>query len=326
MVNTTTITESNARYAAEHHKGLVCVFAGGTAGIGAATLERLATMLQSSTFYILGRNPPRHVACLEQLRASSPSNNFVFIEALVSLISDIDSACSQIRSAEKRVDFLCMSPGGMPFAGAKYTPEGLEQCFAVSYYSRLRLVSNLLPLLHQSRQPHVLSILNGTKETKIDEDDINLDKKWGIRALVNHTTLLTSLAFDYLAEHDAQKHIVFLHATPGFVNTNTPRTAEHLPSKKDGLLWWAFLSVMQIVSGWVIRYFGMNIRESGERHAFHLTSDTYQPGSWRIDSQSDVVPDNDTLRGYHSRGWAEKIWDFTHCAWDHAVAAGSTSS
>lgn len=119
MVNTTALTDSNARYAGEHHQGLVCVFTGGTSGIGAATLEQLSTMLQSSTFYILGRNPPRHASWLNQLRRSSPSNKFILIEALVSLIADIDTVCSQIRSAEQKVDLLCMSPGGMPFAGAK---------------------------------------------------------------------------------------------------------------------------------------------------------------------------------------------------------------
>lgn len=93
------------------------------------------------------------------------------------------------------------------------TQEGLETCFAVSYYSRLRLVSNLLPLLQRAPNPHVLSILNGTKETKINEDDVNLEQKWAIRSVINHTTLLTSLAFDHLAAQDARKHIVFLHAT-----------------------------------------------------------------------------------------------------------------
>lgn len=203
------------------------------------------------------------------------------------------------------------------------TEEGLETCFAVSYYSRLRLVSNLLPLLnrHGERLAHVLSILNGTKETKVDEDDLNLDKQWGIRAVVNHTTLLTSLSFDYLSAQAPQAQIVFLHATPGIVNTNTPRTKEHLPTReKIGLLKWILLSFVQIVSGWVIRYFGMNIKESGERHAFHLTSDSFEPGSWRLDRHSNVVPDNDVLRDYENRGWAENAWNFTLAIWDKALA------
>lgn len=119
MVGATAIVESNLVYAQEQHGGLVCVFAGATAGIGRATLERLATMLRSSTFYILGRNKQRHAPWLEQLGAISSSSRFIFVEVQVSLISDIDTACSQILSAEPKVDILCMSPGGMPFAGAK---------------------------------------------------------------------------------------------------------------------------------------------------------------------------------------------------------------
>lgn len=112
---------------------------------------------------------------------------------------------------------------------------------------------------------------------------------------------------------------------PGFVNTKTPRTAEHLPSKKDGLLWWAFLSVMQVVSGWIIRFFGMNIAESGERHAFHLTSDDFQPGSWRINRLSDAVPDNDVLKDYRARGWEDKTWEFTLQIWERALAKSSSA-
>lgn len=119
MVGAVAIAESNLAYAQEQHSSLVCVFAGATAGIGRATLERLATMLHSSTFYILGRNKQRHAAWLDQLGATAPSSKFVYIEAQVSMISDIDTACDQILSAELKVDILCMSPGGMPFAGAK---------------------------------------------------------------------------------------------------------------------------------------------------------------------------------------------------------------
>lgn len=119
MVGALAIAESNLAYAQEQHSSLVCVFAGATAGIGRATLERLATMLHSSTFYILGRNKQRHAAWLDQLGATAPRSRFVYIEAQVSLISDIDKACDQILSAEQKVDILCMSPGGMPFAGAK---------------------------------------------------------------------------------------------------------------------------------------------------------------------------------------------------------------
>ena len=203
------------------------------------------------------------------------------------------------------------------------TEEGLESCFAVSYYSRLRLISNLLLLLNKSSRPRVVSILNGTYEKKMIEEDLGLEKHWGITAVVNHTTVCTSLAFDYLAANDSQKHISFIHDTPGFVRTDTMRTS--WPSKKDGLAWWAFVSVMQIVSGWIIKYFGMAAKESGERHAYELTSDKFGPGSWRVSHLNDIVPDNKVLVEYRESGWGEKIWEFTLGVWEKALANGVES-
>jgi hypothetical protein len=177
----------------------------------------------------------------------------------------------------------------------------------LSEHSHLRFISNLMSLLHRSSQPRILSILNGTKEKKIDEDDIGLEERWGIPAVVNHATLCTSLAFDYLSANDAQKRITFLNATPGFVSTDTPRTAH--PSKVAGLAWWALISFVQIVLGWIIKYFGMAAREYGERHAYELTSDKFVLGSWRVNHLNDVVPDNAILVQYRESGWGDKVWE-----------------
>ena len=203
------------------------------------------------------------------------------------------------------------------------TEEGLELCFTLSYYSRLRLVSNLLPLLHQSLHPRVLSILNGTKEKRVNRNDLGLEKNWAILAVVNHTTICTSLAFDYLAANDSKKHITFIHATPGFVNTGTPRTT--YPTRKDGMLRWAFLCVMQVVSGWIIRYFGMSLSESGERNAFYLTSDKFMPGSWQTNRYNDIISPNSALKYYQEGGYAQKVWDHTERVWDRALTNSALS-
>jgi NADP-dependent 3-hydroxy acid dehydrogenase YdfG len=118
MVSITEIQNSNARYLEHGHRGLVCVFAGATAGIGSATLEELVGLLQASTFYVLGRNPSRYQDKLKKLRKIGPTNRIVFIETQVALLAMVDDACEQIRAAEKKVDIICVSPGGMPFQGA----------------------------------------------------------------------------------------------------------------------------------------------------------------------------------------------------------------
>lgn len=197
------------------------------------------------------------------------------------------------------------------------TPEGLEASFAVSYYSRIRLVSNLLSLLHQSERPHVLSILNGTREKAIDESDIGLEKSWSIISLINHTTLLMSLSFDYLAEQDSKKHIVYLHATPGLVITGSKKQK---PKLSAGFFRWIFLSILQFLSRYIMRFKGTPVLESGERHAFLLTSETYKPGSWKTDKDCEIVPNNEVLVSYQQRGWMGRAWEFTQQVWDRALA------
>jgi hypothetical protein len=52
---------------------------------------------------------------MTELKAAQPSNKFFYIQAEVSLISRIDLASQKILQLEKKVDYLCISPGGMPF-------------------------------------------------------------------------------------------------------------------------------------------------------------------------------------------------------------------
>jgi NADP-dependent 3-hydroxy acid dehydrogenase YdfG len=118
MVGITAVRKSNAQYAANGQSGLIAVFAGATAGIGYATLQATATLLKNSTFYILGRSRSRFQVKLDHLQNIAPSCKFVFIETEVSLISSIDQACKRIAAVEEKIDYLCMSCGGIPFQGA----------------------------------------------------------------------------------------------------------------------------------------------------------------------------------------------------------------
>jgi hypothetical protein len=116
-------------------------------------------------------------------------------------------ACDQISAAEKGVDIICLSPSGMLFDGAV--------CMLFS------------PILSTFHIPN-----HGTKEEKIDEGDVGLGNKWEMVAVVNHTTLSTSLAFDYPATNNS--HITILHFTSDLVKTCALRLTRY-PSKADGL-------------------------------------------------------------------------------------------
>ncbi|KAI0020524.1 hypothetical protein F4780DRAFT_791621 [Xylariomycetidae sp. FL0641] len=286
MVTAAAVKAANATFASQPHaenRNRVCVFAGATAGIGYGTLRRLAGMLRGSTFYVVGRGARAVRAPARGAAGGGPDH------------LRVDAACAEIAQVADKVDYLCMSPGGMPFQGAVATSEGLELSFAVSYYSRLRLVWNLLPLLRRAPAPRLLSILNGT--------------------------LLTTLAFDHLAATTTTTTLTFLHATtPGLVHTGTPRTTTY-PPRDRGLLRWALLSLLRVVSGWVIVCFGADLDEAGERQAYNLTrQDGLAPGSWQVDRKNDVVPPNAALSSYRERGWAEKVWDHSATVWEKALS------
>jgi hypothetical protein len=71
----------------------------------------MVQILQGSTFYVLGRSAAKFAEQEEYLKSLNPTHKIVFVEAQVSLLSDIDTACKQISAAERKVDYLYMSPG-----------------------------------------------------------------------------------------------------------------------------------------------------------------------------------------------------------------------
>lgn len=178
-------------------------------------------MLHEATIYVLGRSATRFASQRMKLESIYPGCNIVFIEVEISLLGEVDAACERIVGAERKVDYFYMSPGLIPLNGPEYTKEGLEICFALSYYTRMRLVSNLLPLLSQSQHPRVLSVLNGGKEKAIYDNDIGLAKNWSPIAVINHTTTMTTLSSS-TSQKTTSKSPSCMHSPAGSKRTSLP--------------------------------------------------------------------------------------------------------
>ena len=118
MVKFNTILQANAAFAKDNSQNtdLVCVFAGATSGSGAGTIERMAAMLQGSTFYVLGRSASRFAVQRKTLETLNSTLRIEFVETDVSLLSGIDLASERILAAEKKVDILYMSQGTYPLS------------------------------------------------------------------------------------------------------------------------------------------------------------------------------------------------------------------
>ena len=207
--------------------------------------------------------------------------------------------------------------------GKIVTNEGLDLCLAIQYYSRMRLTTNLSPLLRGSSHPRILSVQNGGSEQAINELDIGLQdpKNYSWSSAVSHISTMTSLSFSHLSELPENKNITFIHSAPGLVRTEIFSRLK--PSPESGFLarlWTVFFRKLMFNVQW---YMGVSIADCGARQAYLLTSEAFGPGKlWRIDQESEPVTMAGVLEGYEKNGWGVKVWEFTTGVVEKALRMG----
>lgn len=216
---------------------LVAVFTGATNGIGLSTLKTLAATHSSTgrglRVYIIGRNQNATEKIITDCLTVCPKGDFRFIQTPdLSLLREVDRACEEIIKAERafaahgakpRVDLLFMSQGELSLK--PYTTdanEGLEFRVSLLYYSRMKTILNLLPLLLESNLPaHIVSVFAAGKEGDLHLDDLSMrdPKHQGMTGTRSHVTYMTTFFFEYLAsQHPAKLSLV--HVFPGLILTD----------------------------------------------------------------------------------------------------------
>jgi hypothetical protein len=102
------------------------------------------------------------------------------------------------------------------------TKEGIDSQMSLLYYSRIRFIQNLTPLLTSSpTTAHVISVFAGGFEdpVKPSETPIGAPAKadYGINSVRKHVAFMKTFAFEELAEQHAGR-ISFTHIYPGLVD------------------------------------------------------------------------------------------------------------
>jgi len=111
MVTLDQIRTSNARIVDCLPTGMVAVFAGGTSGIGEATMKEFTKRTSQPRIYFIGRSEQaaRHIK--NELRSLNPAGEYHFIKADLSLLQDVDRVCREVRSQESRINLLFLTSG-----------------------------------------------------------------------------------------------------------------------------------------------------------------------------------------------------------------------
>ncbi|KAK7419214.1 hypothetical protein QQZ08_010926 [Neonectria magnoliae] len=311
MVTLQTIQQSNASVATLP-PGLVALFIGATSGIGQSTLQHFAQHASSPRIYTVARpqTATSHEKFLASLRQSNPSSSYSLITADHTLVSDIDKVVAAIKEKETKLDILFMSTASFAFEERDNTAEGLDSNMATRYYTRLRAVQQLLPLLNNSASPRIVSVLGGGMETPLNEQDLDLREpgNWSFWNASLHSTTMGTLALEHFARQNP--HLSVVHWFPGPVATPGLEKA-----KKFGLS-----QASNPISS----------DEAGESGLFLATSDRYAVqgglvpapegvgaanktggGIFLVDPQGEIHDNEGVLAEMRKRGLGETVWTFT---------------
>ncbi|KAK1493081.1 hypothetical protein CCUS01_13903 [Colletotrichum cuscutae] len=322
MVSFHVVNQSNA-LVASLPKGLVAVFIGATSGIGRSTLQHLAQHARSPHIYTVARpqTVASHETFLASLRASTnPDASYTLLPADHALISDIDAAMETILQRETKVDILFLSAGFIAFEGRQNTVEGLDPSMSTRYYTRLRAVQKLLPLLHKAARSRVVSVLAaGLEGPMADEEDLDLRKpgNWGYWPASVQATTMGTLALEVLARENPG--VSFVHSMPGPVATPGLERARGFGVDVRG---------------------EMGVEEAGQRGLFLATSDLYDSrgregvmrvpggdedvkrsggGVFLVDPEGERVDNEEVLGVMRERGLDVKVWNFTRELFDNCL-------
>lgn len=168
------------------------------------------------------------------------------------------------------------------------------------YYSRMRFVENLMPTLEAAVSPRVISILAGGKEIMIEEDNLDLSKKFSLSEANGYPASMTSLAFEVLASQHPS--VSFLHVFPGLVSTP-------LMKKSMG-------SVLGTILGFLTMPMSFSAKESGEWQTWLSTSPNFVPknsgqGAYILNHDGKDSTNQSLMAQLREKGLPEIVWKHT---------------
>ena len=220
------------------------VVVGATSGIGEACAHRLAE--QGFTVVAVGRDRPGRAEQVVQAlteksnnsnnnnniskngQEESPNHEFYACDAFS--LQAVYETGQQIQRKHPKIDALVLSQGMATTQGFTPTKEGNDEKLTLHYYSRICLIQSLLPaLLKKSSDDNntmpavVVSILSGGVHSPYQNyaTDPSLRDTYSIPNAANAAGYYNDLGLEQCAmDHSPTSNIHFVHASPGFVNTN----------------------------------------------------------------------------------------------------------
>ncbi|RYP02317.1 hypothetical protein DL765_010752 [Monosporascus sp. GIB2] len=124
--------------------GKVIFLTGGTAGLGATTVERLAGK-GPAHIYFSGRNADAASSVIRECEAIAPNVETTFVKMDMSSLSSISEALSQTFKSTRLDILVCYA--GITAAPCGLSKDGYEIQFAVNFLAHAMIIQRLLPTM-----------------------------------------------------------------------------------------------------------------------------------------------------------------------------------
>ncbi|KFY08665.1 hypothetical protein V492_06022 [Pseudogymnoascus sp. VKM F-4246] len=272
MIPLSTVRASNA--CLRDLPPITAVIAGATSGLGESALRALASNSTAPRVYIIGRSEERAAAVIADCLKICPGGTFIFLSADLTLIKNVDTADEVTANPPFRPTHL-----GRNVNPTVETSEGLDALMVLRYYSRIRLLTLLLPLLQRAPSPRAVSIFAPNHERGVYPDDLSLRTHHSVLNHLSHAVFMTTFSFSHIAAENPS--LSCLHIHPGLVKTPEFEHARFSPFVK-WLFHWVILPLIAPLL--------LDLKESGERNLFMSTSAKFRARSVGEGESGTMVP------------------------------------
>lgn len=198
--------------------GKTALITGGTSGIGKASAVALAAM--GANVVIVGRNPDRGEAALQDVKAQSHNDSVELMLADLSVQEEVRGLADEFLRRYDRLDVL-VNNAGLVQSRRTETADGMETTLAINHLAPFLLTNLLLDRLKESAPSRVITVSSEAERMgNIDFDDIQSRHNYKGFAAYGMTKLANILFTYELAERMKGTFVTANCLHPGAVGTN----------------------------------------------------------------------------------------------------------
>jgi hypothetical protein len=225
------------------------------------------------------------------------------------------------------------------------TTEGLDAFISTTYYSRIRFILQLMPLLTSSPLPaHVISIYAGATEDSTTPGEVPIGcpppETYGVTGVRKNTCFMTTFLFEELAEKHAGK-LSLSHIFPGlvdgptFTGSDMPTWFKFVWAIVKPLAWLVYMT-SPAVCGAVMVYLATPqfpakpaVEDDGSLvrgdQVARGTKGQAGGGAYALGQRADVENKGRSWEKFRTEGMSKKVWDHTMEVLEGAAKTNTSS-